>query len=165
MDETYIGGKPGKGTKGENEDGSHKRGRGTKKAPVVGAIERDGKVTAQHVQKDKMKAKNMRAFVREHVDTDSAKLITDECKGYMFGQFHSVSGKHLQRLRGRILLPLQHEGRRPLRRFRQHDLARPGNLRAGREEAGRLKDAGRDERRVLTGRGKTHGLENRQAAR
>jgi len=116
MDETYIGGKPRKGTKGENPDGSHKRGRGTTKAPVVGAVERDAKVTASHVQKDKMKAKNMRAFVKEHVDTDSAKLITDEYKGYigwcgrrypyqhhrllkrgMFGPFHSVSGRHLQR--------------------------------------------------------------------
>ena len=135
MDETYVGGKPRKGTRGENEDGSHKRGRGTKKAPVIGAVERGGMVTARHVQKDKMKAKNMRAFVRENVDTSNANLITDEYKGYlgmsrvlphavikhqdwyvdgdihtnsiegfwgllkrgMFGQFHSVSGKHLQR--------------------------------------------------------------------
>ena len=135
MDETYIGGKPRKGTKGDGEGGKHKPGRGTKKAPVVGAVERGGKVTAKAVSKDKMKGRNMRAFVRDRVDTARANLITDEYKAYlgmsrvlphavikhqdwyvdgdihtntiegfwallkrgMFGQFHSVSKKHLQR--------------------------------------------------------------------
>ena len=135
MDETYIGGKPRKGTKGDGPDGTHPRGRGTKKAPVIGAVERGGKVTAKAVAKDKMKSRNMRAFVRERVDTDSACLMTDEYKGFigmgkllphsiikhadwyvdgdihtntiegfwallkrgMFGQFHSVSRRHLQR--------------------------------------------------------------------
>jgi len=36
VDETYVGGKPRKGT------GPHKRGRGTKKTPVVVLVERDG---------------------------------------------------------------------------------------------------------------------------
>ena len=132
MDETWIGGKPRK-TKGD--DKPRKRGRGTDKAPVVGAVERGGRVTARAVGKDKMKAKNLRAFVRDRVNTSNAKLITDEYKGYlgmskllphrviqhekwyvdgdihinsiegfwallkrgMFGQFHSVSRKHLQR--------------------------------------------------------------------
>ena len=44
MDETYIGGKPRKG------DEPSKRGRGTKKTPVVGMVERGGKVYAK-VQK------------------------------------------------------------------------------------------------------------------
>ena len=30
MDETYIGGKPRKGTKGDGPDGTHPRGRGTR---------------------------------------------------------------------------------------------------------------------------------------
>ena len=135
MDETYVGGKPRKGAKGEGEGGKHKPGRGTKKAPVVGAVERGGNVTAKAVTKDKMKAKDMRAFVRDRVDTAKANLITDEYKAYlgmsrvlphsvikhqdwyvdgeihtntiegfwallkrgMFGQFHSVSRRHLQR--------------------------------------------------------------------
>lgn len=46
MDETYIGGKPRKGTHGDDKDGKHKRGRGTKKAPVIGAVQREGDVTA-----------------------------------------------------------------------------------------------------------------------
>ena len=66
MDETYIGGKPRKGTKGDGPDGSHSRGRGTKKAPVVGAVERGGKVTAKATGKHKMKGRHMRAFVRAH---------------------------------------------------------------------------------------------------
>ncbi len=82
MDETYIGGKPRKGTKGDGEDGTHKRGRGTKKAPVVGAIERGGRVTAKATQKDKLKGKNLRAFVRERIDTDASELMTDEYTAY-----------------------------------------------------------------------------------
>ena len=135
MDETYIGGKPRKGTRGDGEDGKHKPGRGTKKTPVVGAVERGGKVTAKAVRKEKMKSKDMRAFVRDRVNISKASLITDEYKGYtgmskllphsvikhddwyvdgdvhtntiegfwallkrgMFGQFHSVSRRHLQK--------------------------------------------------------------------
>ena len=135
MDETYVGGKPRKGTKGDSDDGKHKPGRGTKKAPVVGAVERGGNVTAKAVSKEKMKGRHMRAFVRDRIDTSKASLITDEYKAYlgmskvlphavikhadwyvdgdihtntiegfwallkrgMFGQFHSVSRRHLQR--------------------------------------------------------------------
>lgn len=135
MDETYVGGKPRKGTKGDGEGGKHKPGRGTKKAPVIGAVERGGKVKAKAVAKDKMKGKNLRAFVRQSVNTANAHLMTDEYRGYMgmskvvphsvikhskwyvdgeihtnsiesfwallkrgmFGQFHSVSKRHLQR--------------------------------------------------------------------
>lgn len=131
MDETYIGGKPRKGGGGEPP----KRGRGTKKQPVIGAVERGGKVRAKATTKDKLKGRNLRAFVKQNLDIDNALLMTDEYKGYlgmskivphsvikhadwyvdgdihtntiegfwallkrgMFGQFHSVSKKHLQR--------------------------------------------------------------------
>ena len=83
MDETYLGGKPRRGTKGDGPDGQHTRGRGTKKAPVVGAAERKGRVTAKAVNKDEMKGYHLRAFVRERVDTEQAGLITDEYKGYI----------------------------------------------------------------------------------
>lgn len=130
MDETWIGGKPRKGG-----DKKLKRGRGTKKPPVIGAVERGGKVRAKATHKDKMKGRHLRAFVRENIDVKDAHLITDDYKGYlgmaglvphsvirhavwyvdgdihtntiesfwallkrgMFGQFHSVSRKHLQR--------------------------------------------------------------------
>jgi len=44
VDETYIGGKPKK-----NEES--KRGRGTKKTPVVALVEREGNVISQPVKK------------------------------------------------------------------------------------------------------------------
>ena len=132
MDETYIGGKPRKGGNGTEP---LKRGRGTKKTPVVGAVERGGRVTAKSVSKGSLKAKNMRSFVRQYIDASDPLLVTDEYKGYMgiskfiphavinhqksyadgiihtntiegfwallkrgmFGQFHSVSRRHLQR--------------------------------------------------------------------
>jgi transposase-like protein len=135
MDETYIGGKPRKGKKYYSDGDKPKRGRGTKKAPVIGAVERNGKVSAKAVSKDKLKGKALRAFVRDRVDATRSHLMTDEYKGYigmskvlphsvikhqkwyvdgnihtntiegfwallkrgMFGQFHSVSKRHLQR--------------------------------------------------------------------
>lgn len=45
-DETYIGGKPRKGNR-RDDDKPNKRGRGTKKIPVIGAIERGGRVVAR----------------------------------------------------------------------------------------------------------------------
>lgn len=134
MDETYVGGKPRKGNSKDKND-PPKRGRGTDKAPVVGAVERGGKVTAKAVNKESMKGRHMRAFVRERIKTHESELITDEYRGYMgmekvfphrvikhdkwyvdgdihtntiegfwallkrgmFGSFHSVSRKHLQR--------------------------------------------------------------------
>ena len=44
-DETYIGGKPRKPNKREDSESS-KRGRGTEKTTVIGAVERGGKVVA-----------------------------------------------------------------------------------------------------------------------
>ena len=102
---------------------------------MIGVVECGGKVKAKAVPKDKMKGKNLRAFVRQSVNTTDVHLMTDEYKGYigmnrivphsvirhsvqyvdgdihtnsiesfwallkrgMFGQFHSVSKRHLQR--------------------------------------------------------------------
>jgi len=80
MDETYIGGKPRKGS-GDSEP--LKRGRGTKKIPVVGMIERDGKVTAKAIKNHKLDHKTLKALVRANVDTSNTTLITDEYTGYI----------------------------------------------------------------------------------
>ena len=85
MEETYIGGKPRRGTKGVGPDGQHLRGRGTKKTPVVGAVERGGKVTAKAIDKTKLRGYHLRAFVRERVSTSSAALVTDEYQGGYLG--------------------------------------------------------------------------------
>jgi len=82
MDEAYIGGKLRRDNR-RNDDKPNKHGRGTDKAPMIGAVERGGKVTAKATAKDKMKGRHMRAFVRERVDTPSTCLITDEYKGYL----------------------------------------------------------------------------------
>jgi len=76
MDETYIGGKPRRGSGG----GTNKRGRGTKKTPVVGMVERGGRVKARPVKN--IKGRTLRALVRENVDTKNSVLITDEFTGY-----------------------------------------------------------------------------------
>lgn len=63
-DETYVGGKPRKGNK-RDDDKPNKRGRGTKKVPVIGAIERGGRVVAR-VATD-LSGKGIVRFLRETV--------------------------------------------------------------------------------------------------
>ena len=82
MDETYVGGKPRKGSGG----GHNKRGRGTKKTPVVGMVERGGKIKARPVKN--VKGKTLRSLVRENVDTKNSTIITDEFSGY--SRFHTI---------------------------------------------------------------------------
>ena len=77
MDETYVGGKPRKGI------GPHKRGRGTKKTPVVGMVERKGRIKAEVIKNRKLDGKTLKALVRKNVDVGTATLITDEYKGYI----------------------------------------------------------------------------------
>jgi len=86
MDETYIGGKPRKGNIGSSgQAGGNKsqRGRGTKKTPVVGMLERGGRVRTQVVKKGDLTAKKLAALVRQNVDTENAILHTDEYQGYI----------------------------------------------------------------------------------
>jgi len=73
VDETYVGGKPRKGT------GKHKRGRGTKKAPVMVLVERDGKAKTKRV--DRVNAKELKGNIRAHVSKD-AKIVTDDLSSY-----------------------------------------------------------------------------------
>ena len=77
-DETYIGGKPRKNDK--DSDDPPKRGRGTKKQPVLGALARGGKVVAQ--PSDKVTGKTLKAFLSKFVQADDSLLVTDEYSGY-----------------------------------------------------------------------------------
>ncbi|MGA2525746.1 MAG: IS1595 family transposase [Smithellaceae bacterium] len=72
VDETYIGGKPRKG--------SGKRGRGTKKAPVMAMVERGGRIITKPVKN--VTAKTLKSAIREAVDSES-KIITDEFRSYI----------------------------------------------------------------------------------
>jgi len=86
MDETYVGGKPRKGNTGSSgQDGGDKprRGRGTNKTPVVGMLERGGRVRTQVVKKTDLTAKRLAALVRQNVDTNNAILLTDQYQGYV----------------------------------------------------------------------------------
>ena len=66
-DETYIGGKP---RRRKDDDGNvpppSKRGRGTKKTPVIGAVERGGKVMARVVTN--LKNKDIKKFIDEVIN-------------------------------------------------------------------------------------------------
>jgi transposase-like protein len=86
MDETYIGGKPRKGNTGSSGQGGgnkSQRGRGTDKTPVVGMLQRDGRVKTQVVRKTDLTAKKLAALVKRHVDTENAVLHTDQYAGYI----------------------------------------------------------------------------------
>ena len=78
-DEAYIGGKPRKPNKRE-DDRQGPRGRGTAKLPIIGAVERGGKVVAQPSLKVDTKA--LTSFLNEIIDADATLLVTDTWAGY-----------------------------------------------------------------------------------
>ena len=80
-DETYIGGKPRKRNHHRDEP-PRKRGRGTTKVPVIGAVERSGRVVAKVADAGKISAKGIHHFLDEFLDTEGTLLITDEYAGY-----------------------------------------------------------------------------------
>jgi hypothetical protein len=75
VDETYVGGK------GKNKHGPHHHKRGSaEKTPVIGAVERKGKVVARVLQRVTRKAAE--GFVREMVSHKVSLLATDESIAY-----------------------------------------------------------------------------------
>lgn len=71
IDETYVGGK----------DRGGKRGRGSrKKTPVVGMVERKGKIKAKPVRN--VTQKILSTFIRGNINTEKSKVITDQFSGY-----------------------------------------------------------------------------------
>lgn len=80
MDETYIG---PNSRRMRPQGGPKKRGRGTDKTPVVGMVERGGKVKAKVVKKSNLNQKGLSALVRQSVDRQNTTLMTDEYGGYL----------------------------------------------------------------------------------
>jgi transposase-like protein len=95
MDETYVGGKPRKrnnhkgvtpdnvanlSTIYERGDNRIKRGRGTKKIPVAGIIERKGRVVAKVM--DRLTSKELVAMLKKTVNTKDSTLMTDDFSSY-----------------------------------------------------------------------------------
>jgi len=89
MDECYIGGKP-RIRKRKSEDYTAylsrlkiekpKRGRGTSKIPVVGIVERNGKVVTKVA--NNLTSKEMLKMLRRYVKLDEAIVMTDEFRAY-----------------------------------------------------------------------------------
>jgi transposase-like protein len=92
FDESYFGGKARKQDKKspENEpnlaDVVTKRGRGTNKVPVVGAVEKKGQVYVKIIEK--LTGKNLLTMLKKTVKTDESIVFTDEFKSY--GSFDKV---------------------------------------------------------------------------
>ena len=78
-DETYVGGKPRRGNNRKPLKPS-KRGRGTSKTAVIGAVERGGNVKVE-VAHD-LSGKGILKFIRDTVQPDGSTLITDEYSAY-----------------------------------------------------------------------------------
>jgi transposase-like protein len=78
-DETYIGGKPRKPNKREDDEPS-KRGRGTDKDAIIGAVQRGGKVVAQLAPN--LTGRTILEFIRSAVNLKDSELITDEYQAY-----------------------------------------------------------------------------------
>lgn len=98
-DETYVGGDPRPGT------GPHKRGRGTKKTPVLGIVQRDGNIHRRVVTD--VSAVTLKSAIRECVDSQ-ARIITDEHLAYrglgkeFAGGHHTVNHGTREYARGDI---------------------------------------------------------------
>jgi transposase-like protein len=79
VDEAYIGGKP-RHPQGPPKGPKHsRRGRGTKKTPVVALVERGGRARSWPVKH--VDSATLKAAIREHVDP-SARIVTDELNVY-----------------------------------------------------------------------------------
>ena len=78
-DETYIGGKPRKENKKADREPA-KRGRGTSKTAVIGAVERGGQVVAE-VAKG-LTGRDIMQFIRRVVNVKESELMTDEYHAY-----------------------------------------------------------------------------------
>lgn len=80
-DETYVGGRPRRTNRAEYAV-THKRGRGTSKTPVIGLVERGGKVIARVARPEEISSKGLTKFIRQHVENAGTIVITDELGGY-----------------------------------------------------------------------------------
>ncbi len=78
-DESFLGGKPRKRNR-RNSRKPAKRGRGTSKTAVIGAVERGGKVKAMVT--DDLSGRGILRFSQGSVDPEGSLLVTDEYAAY-----------------------------------------------------------------------------------
>lgn len=79
-DETYVGGKPRRANNRDDDSHNGKKGRGTKRTPVAGAVERGGRVVARVVPNAGQKA--LEGFLSSCVEKAGSLIVTDEWSGY-----------------------------------------------------------------------------------
>ena len=80
-DECYIGGKPRKRNRHDDTPPS-KRGRGTDKMPVIGVVERGGRVVARPAAKSEITGAGLKRFILDHVDPAGSMLMSDALAAY-----------------------------------------------------------------------------------
>jgi transposase-like protein len=88
IDETYVGGRPRKQSKKDDDDKPQGglRGRGTNKTPVIGIVNRAlnkvvAKVATMNEEGKKLSGKQLIAFIKETVEKEST-IYSDEFTGY-----------------------------------------------------------------------------------
>ncbi|HET9136616.1 MAG TPA: IS1595 family transposase [Candidatus Kapabacteria bacterium] len=107
VDETYVGGKPRKGNtrtkssekKAGERPNKNKRGRGSKKTPVVGLVDRETKqVTARvalpNAEGKKLTGKQLMEIIDETTSKD-ATIISDEFKSYGILKSQNSTREHI----------------------------------------------------------------------
>ena len=72
MDEAYIGGKPRKRNRRDDDGPPAPRGRATNKQPIIGAVERKGRVKVKPVSSERMATGDMLALTRSWVAPGAA---------------------------------------------------------------------------------------------
>lgn len=85
MDEAFVGGKPRKKYSIHNEVANIsrlnvKRGRGTKKTPIVGIAEKKGNVSVKVIEK--LTGKNLLAMLKRYSKLEKSAVITDDFRSY-----------------------------------------------------------------------------------
>ena|ERR1035437_9736952 len=89
IDETYVGGKPRKGSP------NHKRGRGTKKEIVIGIRQRGGALRFFHAED--VKSGTLAKYIKENVSQDVDVVMTDDFSAYRKAvKNFGVLGEHKQ---------------------------------------------------------------------
>jgi transposase-like protein len=92
MDETFVGGKVRPKNHRNDDDDTPTYGKGkwgkSNKIPVVGMVERKGKVKAKPFERRSVTGQNLQALVRQSVKLDGTVLVTDT--GSAYRQMHSV---------------------------------------------------------------------------
>jgi transposase-like protein len=99
VDETYVGGKPRRLSAKQREkliaEGKEvpqaKRGRGTKKIPVVSAVQRDGKIRRRVIAN--ITGENVGEFLKDTVHGDAA-IVTDQLNTYPHATKGFKGGHH-----------------------------------------------------------------------